>query len=313
MMKKIIQILLLTITGFNVMAQQSDTIKSVSAEDSLMNALTGSAKPPDDVIATFKSSRLILSQTTETVKKKNFNFLVIHRFGDIGGDNGGAKTFFGLDNSTDIYIGFDYGLSNNLNIGFGRSKYEQMLDLQLKYAALRQTADNRIPVALTLIAKTGFKPYHTDTDVFDNVGNRFSYLGQLIIARKFSRNFSLQLSPGFLRRNLPLNEADESSFFDLGVAGRLKITKRLGIVVDYHHPFSAYRNNNSSPAYHDPLGFGLEIETGGHVFTLNFLNSDAISELNYISNTTSSWGNGQYRFGFTISRMFDFNPKKNHK
>lgn len=299
--------------AFGTMAQQTDTIKKVSAEDSLMNALTSSVKPPDAVIATFKSGRLILSQTTETVKKKNFNFLVIHRFGDIGGSNGGAKTFFGFDNSTDIYIGFDYGLTNDLNIGFGRNKYEQMLDLQIKYALLRQTTDNRIPVALTLIGKTGFKPYHSDTDVFENYGNRFSYLGQLIIARKFSRNFSLQVSPGFLRRNLPLNEADEKSLFDLGIAGRLKITKHLGIIVDYHHPFSAYRNQSTTPVFYDPLGFGLEIETGGHVFTLNFLNAEAVSELNYIANTTSSWGNGQYRFGFTISRMFDFNPKKNHQ
>ena len=84
----------------------------------------------------------------------------------------------------------------------------------------------------------------------------------------------------------------------------------MGFIVDYAHPFSAYRQNN---AYSDPLGFGIEMITGGHVFTVNITNSRAISEINYLNNTQSSFGNGQYRIGFTISRMFDFNHKEAYK
>jgi predicted HTH transcriptional regulator len=138
------------------------------------------ARKGEPVIATFKATRLILSQTTETVKKKELNFLVIHRFGDYAGANGGGKTLLGVDNSSDIYIGFEYGFSDNFNIDFGRSKYEQLLDLGLKYNFLHQTTDNSSPVAMTAIVKTGFKPYHVNTTVFDNYGNRFSYLAQLL-------------------------------------------------------------------------------------------------------------------------------------
>ncbi len=271
--------------------------------DSLMNAMERNSKS-EPVTSTFKSSRIILSQTTTMVKKYDLDFKVAHRFGDIGGVDGGGKTFLGLDNSSDIYIDFDYGISDRFNIGFGRSKYEQLLDLQLKYAALQQTIDNRIPLSIAFIAKTGFTPYKVSTNVFNDYSNRFSYVGQAILARKFSPNFSLQVSPTLLLRNLTASPADEKSIFALGAAVRYKFTKRFGIVADYYHVFSDFRSNNTNTNFYDPLGLGIEIETGGHVFTMNFVNAKAIVENNFLPNSTSSWSKGQYRFGFTISRMF---------
>jgi len=258
------------------------------------------------IMAAFKSDRLILSQTTTMVKKYNLDFKVAHRFGDIGGTDGGAKIFWGLDNSSDIYIDFDYGISDRFNIGFGRSKYEQLLDLQLKYALLQQTANDHIPFSISLLAKTGFTPYKVTTNVFDAYGDRFSYLGQAIISRKFSSNFSLQLSPTLLMRNVVLAPADEETMFALGIAARLKLSKRFGVVADYYKVFSEYRKETTAANFYDPLGLGFEIETGGHVFTLTFVNAKAIVENNFIPNSTSSWTKGQYRFGFTISRMFSF-------
>ncbi|MXV49862.1 hypothetical protein GS399_02685 [Pedobacter sp. HMF7647] len=278
--------------------------------DSLLATMENSETKTEPVTATFKSSHLILSQTTAMVKKYNLDFQVGHRFGDIGGVDGGSKTFWGFDNSSDIYIGFEYGITDRLNIGFGRSKYEQLLDLQLKYAALRQTTDDKIPLSMSLIAKTGFTPYEVTTDVFDNYADRFSYFVEVLLARKFSPRFSLQLSPNVLFRNVTLSPDDEKTLFSLGGAFRYKFTKRFGVVVDYNHVFSQYRKNNPNTNYYDPLGIGIEIETGGHVFTMNFVNAPAIVENNFIPNSTSSWLDGEFRFGFTISRMFTFHRTK---
>ncbi|MGY4538487.1 hypothetical protein ACVW0P_002907 [Mucilaginibacter sp. UYNi724] len=278
--------------------------------DALMKTLSAPVQG-EPVIATFKATRLILSQTTETVKKKELNFLVIHRFGDIGGAAGGGKTFWGLDNSSDIYIGFEYGLTDNLNIDFGRSKFEQLIELGLKYNILHQKTDNSVPVAVTLIGKTGFKPYHSNTPVFDDYVNRFSYLAQAVIARKFSSALSLQVSPMYIMNNVPypFTIGNEKKFLAISAAGRLKFSKRMGLVLDYVHPFSNFRDNSVDPKFYDGLGVGIEIETGGHVFTINFTNSEAISEFNYLNNTQSKWSKGQFRLGFTISRIFDFNKK----
>ncbi|MXV16094.1 DUF5777 family beta-barrel protein [Hufsiella ginkgonis] len=279
--------------------------------DSLMKAMEKEQGGAREVSgAAFKSGRLILSETTAMVKKYDLDFKVVHRFGDIAGTDGGGKTLVGLDNSSDIYINFEYGISDRLNIGFGRSKYEQLLDLQLKYALMRQSTDGRVPFSIGLVAKTGFTPYEVTTDIYDDYINRFSYLGQVIIARKFSPDFSLQVSPTLLLRNRVLAPGDEASLFALGAAMRYKFTKRFGIVADYYHPFSNYRDNHPTTSFYDPLGVGIEIETGGHVFTMNFVNAKSVVENNFIPNSTSSWGKGQYRFGFTISRMFTLHQSK---
>ncbi|WP_454801505.1 DUF5777 family beta-barrel protein [Mucilaginibacter phyllosphaerae] len=309
-MKRSLLFIALILTARLTQAQTTKTDSGSTGTDSLMKMLSVPEKD-EPVIATFKATRLILSQTTETVKKKELNFLVIHRFGDIGGAAGGGKTLWGLDNSSDIYIGFEYGLTDNLNIDFGRSKFEQLLELGLKYNILHQKTDDSMPVAVTLIGKAGLKPYHVNTNVFDDYTNRLSYLAQAVIARKFSSALSMQVSPIFLRNNLPYPflAGNEQNIFALSAAGRLKFSKRMGLVLDYVHPFSNFRNNSVNPRFYDGLGVGIEIETGGHVFTINFTNAQAISEMNYIADTESSWGKGQFRLGFTISRIFDFNKK----
>lgn len=286
------------------------TVQQSAAQetDSLMKSLSADSVP-ETAIAAFKSSRLILSQTTTMTRKGDLDFKVIHRFGDIGGSEGGSETFWGLDNSTDIYLNLDYGISDRLNVALGRSKFEQLIDLQLKYAALQQ-AQGKSPVALALVAKAGFTPYEVSTTVFDDFGNRFSYLTQAILSRKFSPDFSLQAAPTLLFRNVVAPGGDEETLFALGAAARYKFTKRFGIVADYYHIFSAFRDDNPNVDYASPLGLGFEIETGGHVFTLTFVNARAIVENNFIPNSTAEWSEGQYRFGFTISRMFTLSKKQ---
>ncbi len=288
---------------------RADTSSTV-ATDSLMNALAGNTAD-EPVQAAFKSTRLILTPTTETNKKNTLNFMVVHRFGDIGGSNGGGKTFWGLDNSSDIYIGFEYGVTDHLDIDFGRSKYEQLLDLGVKYNLLQQKTDESMPFALTVLADVGLKPYRVATHVYDDYSNRLSYFYQAIFSRKFSSRFSAEIAPSFLRNNLPFPyiQGNEQNIFSLSAAGRFKVTKHMGVVVDYAHPFSDFRQHSSSPKFYDPLGVGIEIETGGHVFTLNLSNAQAINPINYLSDTESKWAKGQYRLGFTISRVFDMNHK----
>ena len=311
MKKHFYLLLILTSLLLNVNAQQTGKI---SREDSLMNAMAV-ANPPEAAHTTiFASSRLILSETNETVKKGNLNFLVIHRFGDIGGPFGGGQTLFGLDNSSDIYIGFEYGLGNNLDIQFGRSKFQQLIDLGLKYNIVHQSDDGS-PVAITLLGKAGLKPYKNDGS-FSTYSDRFAYVAQAIIGHKFSRAFSIQLTPTYVSSNaaLPALAGNEKRFFALGAAARLKVTKRMGIVIDYAHPFSAFRSNSPVPnQFYDPIGVGIEIETGGHVFTINFSNAKAISQSNYLSDTRSDIGKGEFRLGFTISRMFDLSGHKSSK
>ncbi len=303
-MKKYLFLIVAIVASTSLIAQKADSLKKSNPTDSLLNSITSEDKNSPVVI--FKASRLILSQSSETVKKNNLNFLVIHRFGDFAGKNGGGQTFFGLDAVADVYIGLEYGLNDNLNIDIGRTTIGGLADLELKYAVLHQTSDNSSPLAITVLGEAGVRPYGS----FTSVGDRFSYFAQAIFARKFSSDFALQVAPAFVQNNTPIPfvPGSEQHFFAVSAAARLKVSKHMGIIVDYAHSFSSFRTNANG--FSDPLGFGLEMITGGHVFTVNITNARAIQEINYLSNTQSDYSRGQYRIGFTISRMFDFNHKR---
>jgi Membrane bound beta barrel domain (DUF5777) len=293
---------LVIVSATYILAQQK--APATSSADSLMNAMNTVDKTSGPIMIA-KSTRYVLSQTTETIKQGNLNFQVIHRFGDIAGANGGFQTDFGIDRVNDVYIGFEYGITNNLQVDFGRSTIGELLQWELKYALLHQTVDDSSPLAITALGQYAVRPYQS----FPTFDSRVSYLGQFIFARKFSNDFNFQVSPTYVINNTPYPNmaGDEKSFFAVQAAARVAINRHMGFILDYAHPFSSYRSNNAN--FQDPVGLGYEVETGGHVFTLNLTNANAVNEINYLSNTQNHISKGQYRMGFTISRMFDLRPK----
>lgn len=271
--------------------------------DSLMQSLSSNSRQYP-VQSTFKSPKLVLLQTNETQKQKNLTFWIAHRFGDIGGESGGARTLFGLDAATDIHFGFDYGITDDLTLGIGRSRFNETYNLQAKYKAIEQTEGN-IPVSATVFAQSSWITRREFFDnEFENEAERISHFFQLILARKFSSSISLMLSPGYLTGNHVQDPGDKENFFVLGAGGRLKLTKRLSLIADYLWVNDLDRPGNLAGGYTNPLGVGLEIDTGGHVFSLNFQNAKFITENNFIPQTRESWSDGEVRFGFSISRNF---------
>jgi hypothetical protein len=319
MRKKHIATLLSTGLVLLFLFKPSASFAQVDLEKELPSAAAGHEK----VIATFKSTRLINSHTNETIYKHEMDFKVDHRFGDIGGSNGGLKQFFGLDNSTDVRIGFEYGLSDRLSIGLARAKgataVQQLYEGSVKYRLLEQTTDDYIPVAITLFASNTIAAVEasdepTSAIAYKNLKDRMNYVSQIIIARKLNSNYSFTIIPSYLHRNFTAFR-DQNDLFALGAGARAKISKRMALVIDYTLPFrnkadKAYLEELNGAKFYNPLGAGLEIETGGHVFHLNFTNATAIEEMQYIPSTTSSWLKGQYRWGFSISRRFSFDKKK---
>lgn len=269
---------------------------------------------------TFKDRRVINSQSVETLAKRRLDVRISHRFGDIAGDKGGFQTLFGLENASDILIGVEYGLTDNVNIGLFRTKgagsmpngvagLRQLLNGTLKWRLLRQREDGGSPLTLTFAATTTFstaKRAENNESALNSFPrpffHRMAYHAQLLVARKFSDRFSLQLSPGYTYRNLAPN-GDVNGIPSLGLATRLQLSRVFGLIADATVPFQERRLRTDG--FHIPLGFGLEIDTGGHVFQVNFTNATAIMETDYIPYSTADWLDGQFRLGFTISRLFN--------
>lgn len=303
-------------------------INTMAQEDllSLVDA-TEPQKKSEKVIATFKTSKVINMQSTETVKAKTMDFRVTHRFGSIGtASGGGPHTLYGFDNSPDIRISFDFGITDDLTLGVARNKQNELLDGLVKYRFLTQTTDNKVPLSVAFYGDMSYNPQKAEqfySGLATTVGfkqndvHRFAYVSQLIIARKFGSRFSMEIVPTYQHRNFVLanvnanNGAEETNdLLAVGAGFRLKLTRRVALIADYYYIFSDYRKNNKATPYYNPLAIGVEIETGGHVFHLNFTNASGIIENNYLTNTTDSWLKGGYKFGFNISRVFNLGKRK---
>ncbi|MFC0774584.1 DUF5777 family beta-barrel protein [Terrimonas alba] len=282
-------------------------------------------QPETDYIWIFSSPRLINANTVELQPKGILEFKVTHNFGDVAGDNGGVKNFFGLDNATDVRIGFQYGLSKRINLIAARAKgagsVQQLYELGFKYRLLQQANDSKHPLSLTLFANTVVSSMKASIvanqeNSFDDFSDRLSETVQLLIARKFGK-VSLQLSPTLVNRNYVPSE-DDNTLFALGGAFRLPVRGRFSLLFDYFHTFRSQSSidyfKTQGVKFYDAMGVGIELLTEGHVFHLNFTNATEILENRFIPGTATSWGDGEFRWGFTVSRDFDlFWKKKNRK
>ena len=271
------------------------------AQDDLLNQLqkedSARAFP---VMATFKSTRVVNGQSVETMKKNHLDFRISHRFGRL---NSGAYQFFGLDQAT-MRMGFEYGVTDRFEIGVGRSTSQKVYDFFGKYKLIQQSTGARnIPVSVTLFGGTGIATVNKELEFQDKI----YYTAQVLLARKFGEKFSLQLSPTWLYRNHPEVTGDEKLLLAVGIGGRYKLSKRVSLNGEYF--YTAREKNTLTAPYHDSMSFGVDIETGGHVFQLHFTNSLGMIEKQFIGETAGTWSKGDIHYGFNISRTFSFDKK----
>ena len=253
--------------------------------------------------ATFKTVRLINGYTSETASKKALIFSISHRFGNI---NYGISDFYGLDEST-IRFGFEYGLFDRIDLGIGRSNFEDIYDGFIKIKLMRQSSGKRnFPFTITWFEGMSVKTQKWINEEVDYpITGRLYYVHELFISRKFNEKLSLQLSPVIIHRNMVKTREDENTVGAVGLGGRYKITNRFTVVGEYYYLLPGYTADNFS----NSLAFGVEIETGGHVFQIHVSNSTGMTEKVFIPETYGNWLDGDIGFGFNIIRLFDLNKK----
>jgi hypothetical protein len=278
---------------------------NVNAQDDLLQMLEDSAAKPEKefVTATFKGTRLINFPTVEVPGKRSLDFRIAHHFGDL---NQGAYNFFGLDGGASIRLSLEYSYEGRFEYGLGRSSYEKTFDGFLKYRLLKQTKDNKMPLSVTLFSSMFYASIKdpnkaaTGIDRYQYTSSRLSYANEIIIARKMSDRFSLQVAPTLVHYNLVDQLGDKNDLFAVCFAGRIKYSNRGAITLEY-----GYRANKYSvQQYYDAVGIGVDIETGGHVFQMYFTNTVGMIEPQYLGRNSSRWQNFGLKLGFNISRMF---------
>jgi len=272
---------------------QEDPWKAIDADEK-----------PGIASATFKGTRLINFHTLEVAGKRTLDFRISHRFGEIGS---GSYNFYGIDGPANIRLGLEYSYDGRLMAGIGRSSYEKQFDGFLKYRLLRQTDTNKMPVSVTLFTSVFYTTLKdpnkgaTGYDIYEPYTNRMSFAHQIIIGRKFTSYFSAQIAPVMVHYNMVREFTDRNDMYFISAAARIKFTKRMAITAEYAYSLNDY---SKTAKYYNPLGIGLDIETGGHIFQVHVTNAFGITENQFLPYTTSSWGDSGMRIGFNVSRVF---------
>jgi hypothetical protein len=275
------------------------------AQDDLLDLLDDDSKEVERVTNAFKSTRVIGSHSLEHVAGGVLDFRIMHRFGSL---SGGSYEAFGLDAAT-IRLGLDYGITDRLTVGIGRSSLYKEVDGFLKYRALWQSRGGKnIPLSVILVAGMTRNAMKWSDPTRNNYEtSRLGYYYQVIIGRKFSDAFSLQIAPVMVHRNLVEKSTDNHDTYHLEIGSRIKLTKRIAVTLDYF--FGLKDQFDPSLGITDPLSLGFDIETGGHVFQLHFTNAPAMNEKTFLTENTGKWSKNDIHFGFNISRVFTLDRK----
>jgi hypothetical protein len=317
-------------------------------------AATTKVKP---VKNTFQSVWIIDNQTVLVPVKKTLELDIMHRFGTW---NKGYQNFWGLFSSSNIRIGANYVPINKLNVGIGFTKTTAAVipgstigdvpgplwDGNLKYAIITQTK-GKYPVSVSYYINASYNTYglsfgwdffsaKAKEDIYRHNSDRLSYFHQLLIARKFTDKFSVQVAPSMSHHNvvngyftkpndstLKINRSMHFEHFAVAFSARYKITNVTSVMINYDQPITKHATNNPHPS----LSFGVEMNTSSHSFQLFFTNfyylNPAINNLyntnnpfSYIDKTKTDdpatavnerkVKGGRYLIGFNITRLWNY-------
>ncbi len=261
--------------------------------------------------ATFNSTRIINMQSVEIVSPGNLQFMISHHFSPIwrkdanGQDN--LANLFGLNSGLAYtYLSFDYSPTQWMNLGLaaaGRSRYEGWAKLKI---LRQQTGLKNIPVTVGWYSAFNVNAARDPTVTLS--WNKFSYIHQLLIARKFSDRLSLQLMPTLIHFNIvPYGINNSNNVYSIGLGGKYKVTSNKNITFEYARQLNMYENlldKNGNLYNYSPnlLSVGIEFNTGGHLFQFYIGNTSNSSNIDQLARNSGALDFNNLAFGFTINR-----------
>ena len=290
-MKKIFQLLLiLVVVSINsVIAQDLEDLLDQEME-----------KTTEYAISTFQSTRIIYGHSIERMPKKGLDLRIAHRFGLI---QDGWQEFYGIDQSSS-YLSLEYGFADWGMCGIGRATYKKTVSGFFKANLIKQSSGARkMPVSVGFVSSMAVNTTKfSNEEKNDNFAGRVDYTNQLLIARKFNKNLSLQITPTHVHRNMIKTPEEMNDLFAVGIGGRYKISKRTAITAEYYYVKGIEEAEYED--YKNPLALGVDIQIGSHVFQIHLTNALPMTENNFLGETKGDFFKGDVRIGFNISQVF---------
>jgi hypothetical protein len=260
-------------------------------------------KPVKD---TFESIWLIDNHTVMVPIKGTFEMDILHRFGTV---NNGYDDFYGLFAPSNIGLGFNYTPINNLLVGASLVKHNITWEGYMKYAILKQTQSNKMPVSVTYYGNIAYDSRDAENFMYET--DRVSYFNQLIIARKVTEAFSIQVAPsithinsvnGYFAAPGEVEGEMKHNHFAVATSAKLKVTENLTLLGNYDQPLTQHPTNNPHPN----IAFGVEVGTSAHAFQVFLGNYASITPQRNNLYNRNDFRERQFLIGFNITRMWNW-------
>jgi hypothetical protein len=257
-------------------------------------------------LGSFFATRIMTGHSTEIMPKKGLDFRIHHRFDEF---NSGFTKLWGLDGSFS-YLSLEYGLTNRMNIGFGRANdgYFNFID---KVKLFRQSKGAKnFPVTIVYLAEASVDGKTYDfAKKNDDFAGRFNFTHQLLISRMFTPKLTLQLSPTLVHRNIVPSKDYPNDLYAFGIGGRYKITNTFSVNAEYFY-VEGIKDLPNNVKYYNPVSVGVDIQVASHVFQIMLTNTNRMIEPSFLGQTTGSFFDNM-RLGFNIEQVFTIGGKKN--
>ena len=299
-------------------------ITTISFAQNEATEKTGVKEKDYPVTGAFESGYLIDAQTTVIPAKKTLEFGIQHKFGTI---ENGSTDMWGVYGSSNIRLALDYVIAKDLLIGAGLTKKgmngeKNITDLNAKWTVLQQTRKNSMPLSVALFGNVAIdgRPlssfennqvqvaFHNDLPNTIKFSDRLSYYSELIVGRKFCKEFSLQAGVSFTHYNLVRKNFDHDKV-GIHANGRIKVTPQGSIIFNYDLPLKikqiseqASWTNTSKPN----LALGYEVSTGTHAFQMFMGTTSSMLPQDNIMFNKNDWQNQGWSIGFVITRLWAF-------
>lgn len=259
------------------------------------------AVPDGPVDELFLIGSVAGTSTVTNLEANNLNSLIMHNFGLI---SSGIEDFYGLDQGAAVRLGIDYGITDKLSVGIGRTSIEDNVDFRFKYTLTRQLKSDKVPVEVAIKGDMGINTQKNRIFEDFTFQERLNFFASVMVARQFNEKFTLQVAPMVSHFNTVVIETagqaqPEHTHYALGFAGRVKLGVRNSLTFEYIPVFG-----DRTAGTKDHMAIGYEIETGGHVFQMFLMSGQWFTEQHLIARNTTDFFAGDFRLGFNVNRIF---------
>ncbi|WP_298540155.1 DUF5777 family beta-barrel protein [uncultured Aquimarina sp.] len=282
---------------------------SMNAQDLLDKLEKEYPNTPQYEIATFKGTRISLGHSIENRRKGVLEVKAMNLFWNI--PNRPSQSF--VADKWTARIALEYGISDRLTFGAGGSTLDGIFDGFLKYNLIRQRKDAKgAPISITLFQNGSYRSMtsglHSNINLSDDFMDRTAFTSQILIARKFTPQFSLQVSPTFIHRSSSAFDEDPNNHFALGIGARYKVGGHISIVSEYYYQANPLKSIDT----YDAFVLGVNWEMSDLMLQFQMTNARGMVEDTFITQTPNNFNlsDGNFVFGFNATFVLHFNQKQ---